>query len=54
MIRGQILARFEPNGFSDRDLNLFTRFWIPTDTGFAVFDDENAETPQLDPVSFLE
>jgi hypothetical protein len=48
--RLQILAGFETNGLSWRDIHFRTRPGIPAYSGFPRFHGEHAEAPQLDPI----
>lgn len=44
----QFLAWLESNGFARRYSDLFASARVSTDTALSRFDDENAETSQLD------
>jgi len=46
----QILAGFEPYGFSWRDVYFRTGAWITPDTGFPRLYREDAEASQLNPI----
>jgi hypothetical protein len=48
--RLQVLAGFETNGFSGRDIHFRTGTWVSTDTGFPRLHGEHAETSQLNPI----
>ena len=52
--RLQVFARFEPNGFSWRNIHFRPRPGVPADAGFSWFDGKHTKAAQLDPIIGLE